>query len=1117
MNPHMRSRPHLALTSTHLAISAAVAATAATLAAPALADIDNGDGNGSEYYIQTTGATALGAFTSAQGTSGPFLLGQQSLTIGDTVYTLPTGSAAQAIGALNGNVGGNSSFEPGTNADRIVYSYHETGSVNGIRDLAIRNGLLGGTPPDVNATQPLYVMGQITPSFPAGLTNGYSRYVNSTPDNAPVPGVPGAFYDYNVSAKPIPQISYSDVRFEQAFSLQGAAMLDSRPTEAGYGMGQDPALHGFNAGSPNFQRLADVGGLDGGVASDTTLLRNTAVAVVPFTISANPGTGLDSISEEDARFLQVAGRLQNGANFNSATRDIGSGTRNQGANNLRVDPSWAAGERDRVATGTYQVTDVDGNLVTVNPGDEAKPGVNFATGVGSENPNEARPSLVARYADKDSGGGAQRPTIVSQRMALGVLSVGDVGSRGRSNAVTDPLRVLAIDFEGTDNADMADAPAVQPTADDVASGRYQLWSAAQAVTVRGTLATGATADGQLTGGTLSNDAETIYNDVDDDGSGTGVVNKFLTNITGDASLSNFDGGNVNVQNALTPLDALIAAGFIPTPLMEVTKEFDGDTQSVVGRSDTAEAVFDGAPGDQLRASLNFVRAGDLNGNINAQSYQLFDVGNTSSPRTPVANVSIGFTARTFLAGDMNGDGVRDLEDTEAWAQALADTSAFLAANPSITVGAQGVQENNSSGGDLDISGMTNQQLALVALSDLNGDGNVVAVGAPGTAGGVDQVAAISREDVRYFLYGASVDTRSANAATGYAGSSNAQTRRELGVRLGALKKNEAIDRFNAAIDANGGAASLKFDKFDVNMNGGPGLSVAGLDDARVVDRNVGRDYTNLGDVISTADDLIAAELNDNRVITHVSGGSGTTNSDFELIYQELRSDGRLTAGDVNLDGNVSGQDLTTVVGRLGTSVNRYTQGDVFFNPSEGFDGNVTGSDLSTVVGNFGTGGAAGGALFITAPGDFDGDGDGIAEFLYDPASGEVILVPDGDDIASFALLADLTQIAGFDPSEFIVPKDDDGDDFGFVTATQAELGATAGDFTNGFTLSMSIGNVLPTGLGLADLELALGNSFYTAGFGAGTPNFEFALVPEPSSLALAGIAGLGLLRRRRHA
>ena len=61
------------------------------------------------------------------------------------------------------------------------------------------------------------------------------------------------------------------------------------------------------------------------------------------------------------------------ANFNSTTRDIGSGTRNEGDLNLGLDPSWGSGERDRSATAAYDTVDYNGNPAHVNVGDEASP------------------------------------------------------------------------------------------------------------------------------------------------------------------------------------------------------------------------------------------------------------------------------------------------------------------------------------------------------------------------------------------------------------------------------------------------------------------------------------------------------------------------------------------------------------------------------------------------------------------------------------------------------------------------------------------------------------------------------------------------------------------------
>ncbi len=52
-------------------------------------------------------------------------------------------------------------------------------------------------------------------------------------------------------------------------------------------------------------------------------------------------------------------------------------------------------------------------------------------------------------------------------------------------------------------------------------------------------------------------------------------------------------------------------------------------------------------------------------------------------------------------------------------------------------------------------------------------------------------------------------------------------------------------------------------------------------------------------------------------------------------------------GDANLDGLVSGDDFTILVGNLGKSVSAWDQGD--FN----YDGLVTGDDFTLLVGNLG--------------------------------------------------------------------------------------------------------------------------------------------------------------------
>src|SRR5262249_51203119 len=154
-----------------------------------------------------------------------------------------------------------------------------------------------------------------------------------------------------------------------------------------------------------------------------------------------------------------------------------------------------------------------------------------------------------------------------------------------------------------------------------------------------------------------------------------------------------------------------------------------------------------------------------------------------------------------------------------------------------------------------------------------------------------------------------------------------------------------IDTFDSTLDSYVGAVNnpstglpytqpqvdaLKFNKFDVNGDG-----VVNRADAQYVDRNVGKNYTVLADVLSTNDDLISAELNDNNIITHIAtgpGSDGTGTSDFKLIREALA--GSLLDGDANFDGAVDTVDFNTLASNFGASVTRWSQTD--FN----FDGTV---------------------------------------------------------------------------------------------------------------------------------------------------------------------------------
>lgn len=938
-------------------------------------------GPGEEFVVSTSGATALGAFTRARNADGTYLrapnaLGSPELRIGRTVYTIGTG---QFFGIADKNA--IIAQEPGLNNDRIVYRYHERGSLQGVLDLIDTNGLLliNGQPAparpqaDAQSANPQFINGNRFTLPNTGPLGGYSNGANYDNNANPPAPLPPA----QQTGQPVVRIAWTDVRFEQVFSIDGTPGVYKRPLDPGYGKGRG------NIGNTNFQRYRDQDVIDGGINPATTRLRNEALAVIPFNLNANPGTGLARVTKEEGAWLQAVGRLPNGANFNVPTRDVGSGTRNQGANNLGIDPTWASGERDRRALASYQGIDADGVVVNINPGDEADPRLSL-TGSQLLDLNESRVSPTMRFADKTSGSTGIMPAVRASRMAAGgIVSAGDTGSSGRDLSSSQPVRVLAIDWKGQGNY-------YQGKANFVTEGQYEMWSASVAVTV----APYANPEANDTAGP---GGRPIAGDQIDHAGSVGIHRKWLDNIT--QSVVKFGTAPTNQ----TPGDALLATGYILPQIMGVTKAFDGDALTPRTRSNVAppggfseQEIWNltvGTPGSSINNATNWADPSVMNGNLNgAVRYNLYAPTNTLPTADGNADISIRVNGRTNLAGDLNNDGVRDLQDTAFWALAYANPNAYLATHGGASTNANSTVNDGSSINSTVVSNRSGSLLptisageaGLIVLTDLNSDGNIS--GTPSNY----TVKAVDREDVRYFLYGAAIDTSDFNTPTvvsenGVTKNLTAvQNRRENGVRMGQLRKNYAIDVFNTTLDGYVGTLinpatglfytqaqidALKFNKFDVNNDGQSSLL-----DAIIVDRNVGKNYTNLADVLSTWDDLIAAELNDDNVITHITP-TGGPKSDMQLIVEHLHAEGKLLYGDATLTGTIDSNDFNILAGNFGQNVTRWSQGD--FN----FDRIVDSNDFNIMAGNFGLSATGGGGSYVT-----EADWAALAAVVPEPSS-----------------------------------------------------------------------------------------------------------------------------------
>jgi hypothetical protein len=1216
--------------SNNLRTKIALAAAVAGITTSALAGVTGGTGK--RFLVQTTGATALATFTSGLNTTnnavnrGTVLLGTQTLTIGSSVYTISN------LGQAFADFAGNSAIEPPAGADQIVYSYHETGSINGVLDLVIRNGLLSGVSAPVQASNPIFVDAQRQTTFP---NTNFGPTHDLVLNNAPIPGI-GGFYDTSSSLKPLPQIAYSDVRSIQVFSVKGASLntdivdpaFNRAPREVGYGRGRPSTTSGKNAA---FQRLGDVGTLAGGLNPATTHLRDQSLAVVPFTISASVGTGLASLKEADVQMLTVVGRLPNGADFGYTTRDIGSGTRNQGANNYNVDASWSGGERDRVFLGrvtsgaydasSFNTTSEGGEAVTVAPGDEQQP-TRSVLGTGSVNINEHRPSAIATFSDKTSGGSAVRPRVQTSRMALGVLSAGDVGNnRAFLSTESNPFRVLAINFDDKFGSSEAGSGfgAVLPNALNVTTGAYQMWSASQAVTVAGSEATGP----GTTGGTLglvANDTDTptgrpILNDVDDDGSNTGIVRKFLDNIT-----NSIDQGVT--ATAATPFESIIASGFIPTQMMKATKEFDGAKQELrtlgnvvpPGGTLSEQGLYDAVvlnSSSTLNSTLRFAAdPGEHFGSSSSQRYRIFDIANDTNT-TPRGTLEVGLNSRNFLVGDLNGDGVRNLGDTAAWANALANPAAFLDADGTgIDDGSLVVTNNNGltftegtatrNAGTLNLTEVTTptaggKRLAtLIPLTDLDGDGNVIVVTAGGAdaildksdtstyasfvtglGGGNDRVAAVTKADAEFFLFGAAIDTVTGvdadETTPGIQPVTTAKQQREIGVRAGQLRKNTAVATFNATIDAattSLNKADLKFEIRDVNRSGTKAFAGATapeftfLADAFAVDSVAGKNYTNISDVLSTPIDLVRANLTD----------ANTTIGQEDM---DVMNQGLTTTAVVNPTGRL---DHTWTGNTIKTGSLNIVAAPAIANVTVG-----TGASLTISAGTFTAGGTAdiftggGNSLAIVNNGTLaiTGGSKNIASLggfgVLSIANGAdlTVLSNNGTVTASSVTFGTTGELA-LGNNDFIIDYTGTSIIAVLIGALNADQVSVNGDF-GGLPTYLAVAEASDLGLALFNgiavddttvvakytfvgdanldgqvdaldyerIDLAIGNSgvFGTAqgdlnydgvvdaldyeqvdlniGNGVGTP-LAGVFIPEPASLSLVALAG-GLLARRRRA
>ena len=277
----------------------------------------------------------------------------------------------------------------------------------------------------------------------------------------------------------------------------------------------------------------------------------------------------------------------------------------------------------------------------------------------------------------------------------------------------------------------------------------------------------------------------------------------------------------------------------------------------------------------------------------------------------------------------------------------------------------------------------------------------------------------------------------------------------------------------------------------------------------------GGDYNQSGGLDASDIDALFAGRGD---LTAANSGfdltptAGVVDTDDAAVWVEQLVGTRF--GDADLDGDVDTADVTVTIGAFtgdgGSSVIGWAGG------SFDGDGDVDTADVTQVIGNFT--GAVSGVQSLVASASVAAVGLALnPDLIYDPDSGEVFIDADGAVILSFNLQSDGAFNAVFTQDELNDDtlnvtglQDNTESAIGWVSAlVAANLGYSGVENDPAF-----IGAILDANLSLADLEGLFTNNQW-AGPNGTTGVFDLVVVPEPTSVALLGLGGVALLRRRR--
>lgn len=566
--------------------------------------------------------------------------------------------------------------------------------------------------------------------------------------------------------------AFLDVPASFAVQVPGEPAWNRTPTSPGYGLNPIPSSTGIVSNLLPLSRECGVCSVSGDPCVDDTacpdgevcnltgevvsLNTNTAspdentifdvvAAYVPVTLIANRGTDVENIKYSEAQHLFVTGRMPNGENLTSVTRDVGSGTRNAAMSSLGIDTSWGRGDNigervdDRFFTSLgadTQPTNCGGSSILENSVENRRLAIGYTGLAGGS--RSAADALAGRYEilntckDVPATGQPACDCNVSGYVRPGVDTVldncdpctsyqiagqGSFSFRGNPNANRDPSDPKFENSEPLDNQAVADYVNNILDSIDAFEGEVQRGECNES-RVCSLSGDPCTADGDCA---IEETCELKICDNDGDCPNEGDFCKSKLNMPGQLLATQFFlPAGLDCINELTePLK------FVPTATNEVLKEFIR-SESVITVPDYG--TINPAGKVPKRNALNLPdRYSD--GSVTG-SYRYW----TGSSFASVIS-GLRLSERNQVQGDFSGDFVRDVVDAAELVAAYYTPRAWQQS---------AIAQGSGLTGD-----MSDDNAIPEVLGDFNGDGN------------------LTKEDLRYFADGLAMVpvARSASGAT----------------------------------------------------------------------------------------------------------------------------------------------------------------------------------------------------------------------------------------------------------------------------------------------------------------------------------------------------------------